>query len=1562
MTPGEKRSRACGFLSFGRGAASAARVLSSIIGCALIFVCAAVAAVLVHLDLPATRRLVSAQVNGALAGELAGTLEIEHVSALGLRGLDGARVRVRDPEGVQVLLADGIEVQIRTIDALRSALSSEGPIVIDLSSVSVGNADVNLDADPSGQLRLERAFAPRRPSEPASPNAPSGRAVRVDAPRVRLRHAWVHGTPSVANAPRVDADLGDLAGRALVEPPGVRVELDRVRLVTRGLPHRLDPKGTLEGRFVMPGRGGLGVDVQAAFDGEIGGIRATADARLNDRRLDARVDARDPNGAQTSIVVSELATHEPLTFHAEAHGELPRVFGEATLALGKARISASAVVEGNTTTHVKGVVSARDVDLGVVTGGALRTNLGLDGRAEVAIDEHGVRGEASIDTLPGTIDRQAIPRAEVRARFAGEAAQLRARIHEATMPTELALDVVPRAGAEDARLVTAVVRSRIPDLHRLPRLGARFGGSAEIDASAQLRLPEREIDDAEMRVVLSKLEEAHLRIGRLEANARVSHTIDRPVIDTRVEGEQLRAGTLDLSAMDARARVEIAAPRGITRVTVHDAQLTAARLADEKLEASARLVRIEGGASVRVEGVEVRGVGEPIRADVSRDARELRGSIDAPGIDLRRLARFAGRDDLDVERGVLGLRGEGSIRRGIAKATVHAELGGLAMRWVKGARAVLDASIDDREVDLALNADAGDVGTIDFRAERVVIGGRFDDPMSWRRAVGRVQVASDVDLAQAATLVLSESLPLADVRGRLAVQGHVGRRDPEGPPETRLHARTSGLAIALRSSRPERIDGIEIESPARWRSNDLDIGCDVRSDGLSGLSGVALQVTDWRGVVVALDAKAILPYAELARRPSAVLASLVDAPMRVRVELPRRRLDQLPSVASLNEIQGAVQAELDASGSILEPRVRFTASARGVRSPAMPPDTKADTDISFDYDGRTADLVAKTRSRGDELLDLGARVQARVADLVAVVRGGGALPWTASAHARLLSFPLESLPQLAAHGIRGRASGEVSLEDLHADARARGRIDLDGFAIGKVAYPKAFVSIDAGEGELAANLRLEQRDGFLDASAHTGLAWGAEVTPALDTKQPIEATLAAAAFRAAAFQPFVESVLPAIDGRIDADAKARIIPGHSGAELDGKVMFRDGTVQVAALGEELRAVKATATFAPDGTIRVTDVAARGTQGELGADATVKLDGTRIAEARANVRIPRRRPLAVAVQGQSVGEVSGALALVANQSVDGKTTHVVVEVPKLSVDLPQVTKSGVMSLERKDNIRVGVFRDQDKFVRLPFDAADLQKPKETSGEERRMDVDVRLGKVEIERGSQLRVYLTGNPRLVVAGGEATMTGQIRVDGGWVDVQGKKFDIEKGTVTFTGQTPPNPVVVATAGWTAADSTRVYADFVGPVRTGKVTLRSEPPRPKNEILALVLFGTADGVNPQPTQPGRQADGTMRAAVGFGGAFVAQGLTEALDDLAGIRATARVDTTRANPRPEVEFQLSPRISLSFVHVVGTPPLTEPDKNLANIEYRFHRNWSLGTTFGDRGTARLDAIWQKRY
>ncbi len=355
---------------------------------------------------------------------------------------------------------------------------------------------------------------------------------------------------------------------------------------------------------------------------------------------------------------------------------------------------------------------------------------------------------------------------------------------------------------------------------------------------------------------------------------------------------------------------------------------------------------------------------------------------------------------------------------------------------------------------------------------------------------------------------------------------------------------------------------------------------------------------------------------------------------------------------------------------------------------------------------------------------------------------------------------------------------------------------------------------------------------------------------------------------------------------------------------------------------------------------------------------------RLADATANIDIPKNRAFDFALQGQPMGTISGAIKVNAKQSVDLKTTSIAVEIPNLMVELPQSTKSGVAKLEEKENVRVGVYTSPNEFVKLPLDKEDTLPPKEKGAEDpSRIDVAVKIGRIDVQKGNQARLAVTGDLKVGV-GVDTRITGQIRaLEGSWADVQGKKFNVEKATITFNGEPEPNPVVIATAGWKAADGTLVYADFVGPVKTGKVTLRSEPARPKNEILAIILFGTADGANPTPASGQQQADGTTKAAVGVGGGFAAQGLTDALDDLAGIQATARIDSSNANnPRPELEFQVSPKVSIAFGHVIGTPPITEPDKNLAKVGYRFHRNWSLETTVGDRGKGQMDAIWQKRY
>ena len=165
----------------------------------------------------------------------------------------------------------------------------------------------------------------------------------------------------------------------------------------------------------------------------------------------------------------------------------------------------------------------------------------------------------------------------------------------------------------------------------------------------------------------------------------------------------------------------------------------------------------------------------------------------------------------------------------------------------------------------------------------------------------------------------------------------------------------------------------------------------------------------------------------------------------------------------------------------------------------------------------------------------------------------------------------------------------------------------------------------------------------------------------------------------------------------------------------------------------------------------------------------------------------------------------------------------------------------------------------------------------------------------------------------------------------------------------------MVVATAAYEAPDGTKVFADFVGPVKTGKLTLRSEPQLGQNEILALLLFGSSDGTFGQSAPPGQQGnDGTQAASLA--GGVVTQGLNKAISGVTSVEVQTKVDTQESgDPRPEVEVALSREVSATIVYNLGVPPPGQnPDDTLLLVNWRFHKNYSAEATVGDKGTSIL--------
>ncbi len=454
---------------------------------------------------------------------------------------------------------------------------------------------------------------------------------------------------------------------------------------------------------------------------------------------------------------------------------------------------------------------------------------------------------------------------------------------------------------------------------------------------------------------------------------------------------------------------------------------------------------------------------------------------------------------------------------------------------------------------------------------------------------------------------------------------------------------------------------------------------------------------------------------------------------------------------------------------------------------------------------------------------------------------------------------------------------------------------------------------------LNAKLRLDQEGGFASGEAKIGMLWGANPAPSLDPAGSMEASLQAKHFSAAFLQPFVQSTVDEIDGTVDADAQISSAAGKK-PEMKGSVVLSNGLVEPIALGQEFRAVNAKVTFTPDGVVKLESLSAQGTGGKVTASGMARVDGTALVGAQATVNIAKRDAMPLDVQGANLGTIYGQFILKATTSADHKTMNLDMDVPSLHVLLPEASTHSVQDLdEPPPQDHVGVYASPGRFVTLPIDGemAAASKAGSAASTADPLTVVVHLGKdVEIRRGTDIKVTLDG-AMTAKLDQQTHVTGQIRLLGGKLDVEGKSFEIETGTITFVGD-PSNPLVKITAGWTAEDGTRVLADFVGPLKTGKVALRSEPARPKNEIVALILFGTADGSQATPYAT-PQPDVATRAGTTVG-SMATGGLSKGLDKLTGMDITTKIDTSQQNPRPEVEVQVAKDISLQLAFVIGQP------------------------------------------
>ncbi len=1593
------------------------KIIAGSLGALVALVLGLAVGVILNLDAPFARRFVMKELNGILGTQFKGKVSIDRLAFLSIVGVGGVDATITAADGSKVVTAKGVSGRISPIAIVKSALFGKGDILIGIRSVSVDAVDVDLDTDAEGSLKLVKAFDPAKPSPPSPPGS---RRIAIDLENIAVTHVWAHGTMS--GAPPIDADVDALEGSFLSTSRTTKLDVARVTLVARGLPDHIGVRAQVEGGLVLPAAAGANMTVHGKLAGAVGVIPLTANVSMNGDAVDGALDVPLVPAVSVRTSIEDAPVYQSVSAHAEAHGELASLKVGLAAQLGPGSVTLGGLIHAKAPLGGTVTLAARHLDARTFMKAGPATDLGASVVAKVETRADGVlAAEATVETPQGTAAGQAVPPAALRlsatqgptkdATPSVIRAHVEGIIREPGAPIALTAD---GSSSDGKAAVSFGVKADVPRLEEVKRIGNVGRGSMEVTVSGHADVGDETSFDAEIIGKGHALAHPGVHVDSFSLAARAHGTPASPEMQALLTADGIAASgyrfaraEVLVSGTPAKAHVaasgrgegdrlsDVSVRGDVSFATgVHVSDLSVGlRRNGKAIEARIASVGLEG-RTVDAEGISISGAGAPLSASVHVSSGNVVFKASTPGLDLGTLAYLAGQDK---GGGTLALDVDLDAQRDRAKGKISLDLTKGEWSNVHDGEAHLAMALDGRHLTGKLHAALGTVGSFDLSNVDVHVGGRGPlEASAWKAAWGTVSLAGTVDAASVLALAPEDSIPLTDVAGRVTLSGTLARDSlSDTTPEIRLSLATVGLAATGESTRPVREPGGPLMvGPATWNLRDIDARVDLAIDGADSRGELVVRLVDKKGALAGVDLKtAPLPFKQLFAGEKDLVALMETLPVSFLIDVPTRELATLPLIVRPDGVRGSLSGMVSMKGTAEQPVVDVALTGDKLVVSAAP-DTPMDGKVSAHYDGADAQVKASVSSRAVSVLSAEADLGIRASDVL--LAKGLPAAWVGNVSAKLACFPLAAIGVLSDNKVKGFVSGDLSVTGLHQHAKAALNLAVDDLRMGKATFTKAGVLASLDDKGLSGKVRLDDPRGFLEATASMGMKWDDAVVPVSDGSG-LHAKLSAKHFSVAAAAPFVSGALSELSGWIDADATVALLPGRK-PKMSGAVSFSEGVIQAPAIGEEFHAVKAKVALSQDGMVKLEDVEGRGLSGRFTASGSAHLDGTALLEADLLLEIPKKEAIPLDIQGTNLGTVFGKVTVKATGAPDGKNITVAVNVPNFHVDLPSGSlPRSPQGLADAASVHIGVYSNPDRFIVLPLDGAPVKlvaernqavaplpehhadgdrptlvAPPSGQAEARKeadknatpsteIDAKIHLGDVQILRGQQLTINLDGDLTAKVAAA-TTVRGEIHLKSGKLNVQSKEFDIEKGTVSFVGDDPSNPEVTVTAAWTAPDGTKVLADYVGPVKTGKVNLHSEPARPKSEIVELILFGTADGSQATPYASRSPGTGT-EAGTAIGG-LTTDGLSKGLDQLTGMNVTTKVDTSdSSSPRADVEFQIAKDISLQLAYVILQPPPGDnPDQVYATIDWRFLRNWSLQTTFGDAGSTFADFIWQYRY
>lgn len=996
--------------------------------------------------------------------------------------------------------------------------------------------------------------------------------------------------------------------------------------------------------------------------------------------------------------------------------------------------------------------------------------------------------------------------------------------------------------------------------------------------------------------------------GRLAADQASRLTLVADRIDLgALDRSLLRAGIDGRVHADVEVTGRIDDPRLVASARIEN--LRYAETAIGRVDATIRADFDHAAAEVEVAGAQdehVRAFADvPIERNDSglalRPNGRFEASVDLDKLDLARLAPWLG-DDGPTGRVALTARAAGSLRDPVlaAKASAHR----LAFAEVDIGNVELSATHRDSRLETNVQARV-------FGGELVALGeARID--LALDRGIARLEEAgphtlsvelADIDLACVRPWIDDRSLS-GIVGGRVTV----GELDGEANASARLLAhdlalqdRELGAAEVIGKLEPDTLSVAVNASGPHVRAVVAELRAPVTTRGLRALPSL----------------------------PS-------NDPWAIRVELTDVDIESVSRWLESDPASGSIGGTIVAEGTLREPRAQ--ASLVVDRFEALG-GSLGHAELDAAYDGRhvRADLVQRKGAQSTSMK--------------------ATIPVTVDLEGRHVAWHRERRHELRldARGVDDETlrmfvelPSDMSVE-VSADAFAHGTIDE---ATAGLRLRGTVASSDAIATAINAEVQLEpdrQSARVLLGGGPTGLQVEADSETRLAdllagrTKLSDVEVVAHASADALALSdlgPLLPNVV--YDPRGSLALNASLKGTLAAPEIEGSMELSGGEITVVPLNQRLRAMTMRASFdGPD--VSVSRFVASSGEGSLSAAGDFHIAPN---ETRGNLRFAARK-LPLVRPGLPVMQVD------ANVDVDldatGPRTNVAIRARDGFVDVLEVAP--VEAAEPLPELTGVEFTDSR-------DARPGRKSNDEGGREpwipRDVDLVVELVDPLRIRGSKADMDWDGRVHLRRGAGDPFTEGRFTAKpGGFIELLGNRFEIDRGEVTVPGEGDLDPYVDLAAA-ADVDGVLVTMGVQGRISRPDLLLSSQPPMEESTLFALLVTGTADD--------GQADDAELSAkAAGLLAAVNSPALQRQLRSTVGIDSVGvGFGDTVSEPVVSVGKRIGRKLYTTAEYHHNAPE-DENDAEL-KLEYLFSPHWSVETFFGNAAEGGVTLWWRHRF